>query len=262
MTAIDQEKLIQLVLAELAKQAKQRQDHKPAVKRILAIFSAGTIGLDDVLQQMQQLLKLGYQFEAVLTPHGKAVIGAQKLKSALGPISVYDDTGDFNQLMELLDDCDAVLIPVMTINTAAKVVNGIADNLATTLIMSALLSGKEVIGVRDACDLHNVIRAEMGHNKAARAYQAMLLSNVERLKDYGVALCESQDLVKTVQLNLGRKGTVPPQETEGRQVFNKQILSVADLPNSGGLISVSPRTIITPAAKDAIKERGIEVIIC
>lgn len=259
MTAIDQEKLIKLVVAELA---KQRPNHKPAAKRMLAIFSAGTIGLDVVLQQMQQLQQQGCQFEAVLTPNGKRVIGTPKLKSALGPNSVYDDCEDFTQLIALLDDCDAVLIPVMTINTAAKIVNGIADNLATTLIMSALLAGKPVIGVRDACDLKNVSRVGMGHNKAARAYQAMLLSNVERLNDYGLALCESQDLAKTVQLSLGDKATVHPEAKEGRQVFNKQILSVADLPISGVQITVSPRTIITPAAKDAIKERGIEVIIC
>jgi len=259
MTDIEQEKLINMVLAELAKQS---QNHKPVTKKILAVFSGGMIGLDDVLKQMQQLQQEGYQIEAVLTPNGKTVIGKQKLQYSLGPISIYDDSEDFNKLINLLTDSDAVLIPVMTINTAAKVVNGIADNLATTLIMISLLSGKPVIGVRDACDLRHLSREGMGHNKAALAYKAMLVSNVERLKDYGMELCGSQDLFGTVQRSLGDQNMVHSTEKECQQVYEKQILSVADLPNTSSKISISPRTIITPAAKDAIKERGIEIIIC
>ena len=259
MTDIEKEKLINMVLAEIAKQS---QNDKTVSKKILAVFSGGMIGLDDVLKQMQQLQQKGYQIEAVLTPNGKTVIGKEKLQYSLGPISIYDDSQDFNKLINIMAESDAVLIPVMTINTAAKVVNGIADNLATTLIMISLLSGKPVIGVRDACDLRHLRRDGMGHNKAAQAYQAMLASNVERLNDYGMELCGAQDLVSTVRRSLGNQTIVHSREKECQQVFEKQILSVADLPNTSCKISVSPRTIITPAAKDVIKERGIEVIIC
>lgn len=248
-----------MVLVELAKQS---QSNKPVTKKILAVFSGGMIGLEDVLKQMQLLQQEGYEFEAVLTPNAKTVIGKHKLEESLGSISVYDDSEDFNKLMNLLAENDAVLIPVMTINTAAKVINGIADNLATTLIMISLLSGKPVIGVRDACDLRHLSREGMGHTKAAKAYNALLVSNVERLKDYGMELCEALKIVDTVQRHLGGQAIVHSTEKECQEVFEKRILSVADLPNTSSKISVSPRTIITPAAKDAIKERGIEIVIC
>jgi hypothetical protein len=259
MTNIEKEKIIKMVLAELT---KQNQKNKPVTKRILAIFSAGIIGLDDVLEQMQQLQKNGYQFEVVLTPNGKKVISKDKLQEFLGQITIYDDSEDFNKLTDLLTESDALLIPVMTMNTAAKVLNGIADNLATTLIMIALLSGKPVIGVRDACDPKNLMRESMGHNKAVQAYKALLVSNVERLEDYGMVLCEALSLVDTVQHSLGDQNMIGALEKDCQEVFDKQIFSLADLPNSGSEIIISPRTIITPAAKDAIKERGMEIVIC
>lgn len=259
ITEIEKEKLIAMVLAELE---RQNPNNKPNPQKILAIFSGGIIGLEDALKQMQLLQQEGYEFEVILTPNAKKVIGRHKLEESLGSISINDDSEDFNKLMNLLAENDAVLIPVMTINTAAKVINGIADNLATTLIMISLLSGKPVIGVRDACNLRHYSREGMGHNKAVEAYYALLTSNVERLKDYGMQLCEALKLADTVRHHTGGQAIVQTAEDEYRQVFEKQILSVADLPNTGGKISVSPRTIITPAAKDAIKERDIEIVIC
>ncbi len=259
MTDVEKEGIIKMVLAELAKQS---QNHKPVTKKILAVFSGGIIGLDDVLKQMQQLQEDGYQFSAVLTPNGKTVIGQQKLQNSLGLIPVYDDSEDFNKLIKLLEDSDAILIPVMTMNTAAKVVNGIADNFATTLIMESLLSGKPVIAVQDACNLLHLSRKGMGHNKATRAYNALLLANVEKLTEFGMELCDAIDLLDTVRNYLGDNTMVSSTEKEYQGVFDKPIFSLADLPNIGGKISISRRTIITPAAKDAIKERDIEIIIC
>ncbi|MEA4924391.1 MAG: flavoprotein [Syntrophomonadaceae bacterium] len=257
MTEIDKEKLITLVLAELAKQSSQ-----PAAQKILAVFSGGMIGLETVLAQMQQLQQAGYQFEIVLTPNATTVIAPQSLRQSLGPVPVHGESDDFHQITRVLAECDAVLIPVMTMNTAAKVVNGISDNLATTLIMIALLSGKSIIGVKDACDPRNQCREQMGHNKAAQAYRALLTANIERLKDYGMELCDSKDLAITVQHHLNKPTAMDAVIPENQPAFTGKILSVADLPGTSSTITVSPRTIITPAAKDAIKERGIEVVIC
>ncbi|HWQ43979.1 MAG TPA: flavoprotein [Desulfosporosinus sp.] len=260
MTDGEQQKLIQMVLAELAKQS-QSSKPKSVSKKIMAVFSGGMIGLDDVLKQMQMLQREGYQFEAVFTPNGKIVIGKQRLLDSLGSIKVYDDSEDLNKLQQMLQDNEAILVPIMTLNTAAKVINGIADNLATTLIMVSLLSDKPIIAVRDACNLQHLSREGMGHNKAKQAYNAMLASNLERLKDYGIELCEALELTNMVQCKLGKHGMVHSTNIECQQLFEKRILSVADLTTIGSKISISPRTIITPAAQDVIKERGIEIVV-
>lgn len=260
MTEIEKEKIIKMVLAELA---AGKQSRTPPKKKVLTIFSGGVIGLDVVLKEMQRLQQEGYGFAAVFTPNGKTVIGQQRLQDFLGSIPIYDDSRDFNKLIELMTDSEAILIPVLTMNTAAKVVNGIADNLATTAIMIALLTGKPVIGVRDACDLKHLSRVEMGHNQAVQAYKAMLMSNVGRLKEFGIKLCEAAALAEVLPAYLGAQGLVNPVETkEIPGVFSQRVFSVADIPKEVEKISLSPQTIITPAAKDAIKERGIEVIIC
>lgn len=258
MTEIDQERLVTLVLAELAKQGHRCQ---LGAKKALAVFCGGMIGLDDAILQMQQLQQEGYQFEVVLTPNADTVIGQQKLRDALGPVPIYTEACDHHETIKKLAESDVVIIPVMTINTAAKVGNGIADNLATTLITVALLSGKPVIGVRDACEPQNQYRQTMGQNKAAQAYRALLAANVEKLREYGMELCGAQALAITVQRGLNEPVPAAAATREEFPIFAGKILSVADLPGSGGRIHVSPRTIITPAAKDAIKERGIEVII-
>lgn len=259
MTDMEKEKLISMVLAELEKQS---QSDKSVIKKIMAVFTGGLIGLDDALKQMQLLQREGYKIEAVLTPNAKKVIGKPKLQESLGSIPVYDDSEDFNKLLSILAESDVVLIPVMTMNTAAKVANGINDNLATTLIQDSLLSGKPVIGVRDACNLQHLHRQEMGQNKGAKAYNALLVSNLERLEDYGMELCEALELVDTVKNHFGGQSVSHSIEKECQQVFEKRLLSVADLPNTSSKIRISPQTIVTPAAKDAIKERGIEIVIC
>jgi len=258
MTNGDLEKLVQMVLAEIA---RQNQSSKPVSKKVLAIFSGGIISLDDVLKQMQMLQQEGYQFEVVFTPNGKMVVGKQKIQESLGPITVYDDS-DLNKVTQLLTDNEAVLVPVMTINTAAKIINGIADNLATSLIMMSLLSGKPVIAVKDACDVNRPSREGMGHNKAAQSYYALLNSTVERLNDYGIELCEALKFADAVQHHFVRKAKEDRKEKECQQVFEKRVLSVNDLPITGRTIRISPGTIITPAAKDVIKERDIEIVVC
>lgn len=260
MTNEDQEKLIKLVMAEIARQS-QTQKNKPVSIKVLAIFSGGHIGLDDVLERMQDLQREGYCFEVVFTPNAKMVIGKQKIQAYLGPIAVHDEPEDLNKLNQIFAENEAVIIPVMTMNTAAKIANGIADNLATTLIMMSLLSAKRVIAVRDACNLRHLIREKMGQNKASKLYNKILNSNFEQLEDLGMVLCDAHRLAETIKQSLGNSTRGSNLEIENQQIFKKRVLSIEDLPKASTTIRISPGTIITPAAKDTIKERGIEVIV-
>lgn len=249
---IDENALVEKIVSEVLRRLAGRG------KRALALFCGGTIGAPEGRAELKKLQSAGFTVRAVLTPAAERVLGKEWLKSELGEIEVVTEA-DGKAPGALLKEADLTLVPVLTLNTAAKVAHGIADTLVATLIMDSLLTGRPVFAARDACDLTNPVRAKLGMDKAAPAYRALLTGNLERLAEFGVRLVGVTELAAAV---LGEAGPKEPAPKATGGTFTGRVLSRTDVAAfEGSVLKVSAGTLITPLARDLARDRGIEIVV-
>lgn len=249
--AENEDVLVERIVAEVLRRLGGRG------KRALALFCGGTIGAPEGRAEVKKLLAAGYTVRAVLTPSAERVLGEQWLRSELGDIEVITEASG-QAPGAILKETDLTLVPVLTLNSAAKVAHGIADTLVTTLIMDSLLTGRPVFVARDACDPTHPVRAKLGMNRASSAYQALLAGNLARLTEFGVRLVAASELAAAVQ---GETPAVPTAPAAG-PVFSGRVLSRSDVAGwEGKVLKVSAGTLVTPLARDLARDRGIELIV-
>lgn len=249
---VDENALVEKIVAEVLRRLAARG------KRALALFCGGTIGAPEGLAEVKKLQNAGFTVRAVLTPRAEWILGRDWLRRELGDIEIVTEA-DRKAPSALLKDTDLTLVPVFTLNTAAKVAHGIADTLVATLIMDSLLTGRPVFAARDACDPANPMRAKLGMDKAAPAYRALLTGNLERLAEFGVRLIGVTELAATVLGETRPKEVVP--ETVST-TFTGRVLSRTDVATfEGSVLKVSAGTLVTPLARDLARERGIEIVV-
>ena len=253
MTEAEQAKLVQLVMRELQKTALDTK----AGRKLLVVFTGGLIGLADALEQIKQLAR-DTSFQVVMTDAAKRIITAEHL-SVMGDVPVYEDK-DIGKLIELVSEADYVLAPVLTLNTAAKLAVGIADNLAVSCILFALIMRKPVIAASNACDLNDGQHKSMGHDKANPVYQGIFQENLEKLRRIGITVVKADALCAAIT---GGAAVSSVRCDTCSGPFRDRVLSVGNLAQANGdAFCISRNTITTPSAQDKARELGVELHIC
>ena len=259
--------LVEQIVNEVLKKMTALEESKapvPQDKRALVLFSGGTIGLKEVLGQLQAIAASNYRLQVVLTPAAEAIIGPDLLKSKLGDIEIITEANRKSP-GDLSKNADKVIIPLLTMNTAAKLAHGIADNLVGTLALYALMRGKPVFAVCDACDPYDSARDKINMNLGNAAFKQMLKSNLDRLAEFGITLVKSGDLSAAV-LGVGIKQSGQAQAAvapavQDADVFTLRVLSAGDVSVcKRKAIKIGANTVVTAMAKDLARERGIEIL--
>lgn len=256
---MDNEQLIEWVTREvLQRLGKKQLEGCVAAKKALAIFTGGTIGLSEGLEEISKLKQSGFYITVVLSPAAEKITGYERMKEYLGmdvPVIMVNDEYPGGHLKE----ADVVLIPVLTENTAAKVANTMADSLASTLIMQALMRGKPVLAAKNAADPKDALRiqADMGH--AAPGLVQALQTNLKKLEGYGVTLVSVQNLAAECQRMLTpKKSDVSGRTSEKKGIIDAQAIKAAADSGVANLV-IASGTIITPLARDLAKDFHITI---
>ena len=167
------EDLIRKLLADVTKPAEQKQTLRQDQKHLLVLVCGGLTSADEAASQLKYLDSNNYRLQVLFTESGSRILGSRWLeKAGLQDVQVLADAAE---AFVTLNSSDAVVVPVMTLNTASKVANGIADNAVTTMIMHALLGGKPVIAAKDACDPSGLCDVRMVKEPL---YYATLAANI------------------------------------------------------------------------------------
>lgn len=165
-------------------------------KKALVLFSGALIGIQEVYENLNQLKADGWSLTVAMSQSAKEIISEQTIKEKIGPDAIYAE-GNPVDYRKLVDECNYIIIPTLTINTTAKVANAINDNLLTRIIYRAMSVGKPIVAAIDGCCPDNEVRAKMGF-KANDAYKAKLRSNLEALQSYGIVLTSAKNLFNKV----------------------------------------------------------------
>jgi len=139
-----EESFIQKITSQTMQKLQEKQKKNP---EILLIFMGGDREVETSLQAVSQLAGEGAVFSAYLTPAAERLIGKEQVLSA-GVKRIVSEYELWNR--EILNAVDGLMVPVLTLNGAAKIAGMIADNAATHCILLAFRQEKRILMAKDA----------------------------------------------------------------------------------------------------------------
>ncbi len=219
-----------------------------------AIFCGGRGGLSTALAQVGGIAKLAHVV-AVLTPAAKEIIGAERLtrEARVHQIVLPDSRVS---PWELIDRSQVLLVAQLTRTTLARIGLGLSDSLASTLVLNALWAGKPVVVAKDGVDPDLAARDASGAPDAPRALARVYEEYLDRLEAFGCHVIPAARLSETViSLLTGR------EPTRERPLQSRRVITEEDVQRAarrGESLDVS-RAIVTPLARDAARELGVEL---
>lgn len=169
------------------------------MKKILLIVTGG-IAIYEVLTLIRILKKSQYEVQCIMTESATKLISKQLFSSISGNFvrsELFDDIANKIVYIDLVKWADLIVVAPATANIIGKLANGIADDLASTTLMSS----KADIMVAPT------MNTQMWNKKAFQR-------NLSQIKKDGVIVIEPQDGC----LDCGESGKGKMEEPEN--IFN------------------------------------------
>lgn len=227
-------------------------------KGILVLFTGSNLGIDKKIEELALLRQYGISVSIGISFMGERIINLEKVNSILKPIKIYKEEDIFN-LENLEREYSLLIVPNITINTLSKVSLGILDSLTSNIIWDFLYSGKKVlIDLESAREYRGRASKNVEINKTVNFH-------IDRLKNMGADEVNRGIYIEKILSSLGLRDDVR-HGTEAIESFNEEnggrkIVTENDLKKlvKGEELTLSSNVILTPLAKDKIKELGIKI---
>jgi hypothetical protein len=235
--------------------------------KLVVVFSGATVGIDDAMSQVRGLIYDGYQVHTAFSDNAAELFGTWVEDQLLGLPFVYPMTP--SDWYSVFTDARAVVVPLLSLNTAAKVSLLIADTLPTNLMLHALASGKPLFAAYNGADPErNHWRPRTG---VAPAFRQAALDRLKVLEGFGCRLTDVKHLrielnqVLTVPVPLSEKSDPCPLRTPERldNVSSApHVVTAAHIrwaSDHGMGLSLAPGAIVTPLARDLAMTAGVKL---
>jgi len=237
---MDEEKLITAIVKVVLQILREEKK-----LRVLALFSAGITGLEEGIRQLKRLQENGNTIYTAFTPNAKKLYedtGNEFVREYLAN-SCFDDDVLYRQIFP---DTDIILIPTLTMNTAAKIAAGIADNAVTRLVQLGILHGKRIVAAQNACCVDPLYYQACPVN-----YRDLFAQKIEVIAGYGIELADANRLAEHIAQE---RAACPNCEAfPPKKVLDAKTVRMT----TEKRIQLQPGAIVTPLAKDLARERGI-----
>ena len=115
-------------------------------KQALVVYTGSNIGEAAALEAMGRLRGEGFTFRVLLSRGASGLLDVERLRSVLEPEKLWVETPE-----ALTARYDTILVPAMTVHTAAHVAACMADTPASAVILDGLMRGKNVVVNIDGC---------------------------------------------------------------------------------------------------------------
>ncbi|MDO4978229.1 MAG: flavoprotein [Eubacteriales bacterium] len=258
-----------------------------ACKSATVLFTGALIGYGDAVESLNELKNDGWKLTAVLSKAASEVLTAERIKKDINPDVIYVEGAPVDG-RKIIDDNALVIIPTLTINTAAKIANCISDNLLTNMISRAMSTGKPIVAAIDGCCPDNEVRAKIGF-KVTEAYKKRMRRNLEDIQSYGIILTVDKNLSKKVDRVFGstfnfevpaaevkmavmeaQKGAttqavekiVKSEKVSTSLKLDKKVIGRVDIAKNARFKTIIVRedAVVTGLAVDEARNRGITIV--
>lgn len=230
-------------------------------RQLVAFFCGGWIGLPAALEQMQLLRLQGWSIRTVLSPAAESVIGEDAIRYELAPSAVY--TASSPLPLEVLEKMEVAVVPVLTMNSAAKVCLGVMDTPVVQGVADALMMGKPVVAACNAANPHDAERSVWGLGNSPVAWKRLKEEQVLQLPELGVRLVDAAYLgqeIRQVTADRGNPGKKVPDEVVLQRVAGPLTrLQVVEAWQEGVQILEVGNGPVSPLAREAAAQLGLEV---
>ena len=252
---IVEEAMIDVIVKEIVNEVLSRLKNIP--KRALVIFTGGSIGFKESMENLKKLKEEGWAFKVILSRSAESVLTKDLIEKMIGSQEIEIDVeSDSRETKYYCAHIDKVIIPVLTMNTVAKMAVGIADTPITNIISHCLMTNIPIVAAKNACDPLDEVRMSMGMGKSSEEYIKMRQNHLRSIENYGVKLVSANELYDFI---VQRKEA---HTNRTKVIFEKKVLTrvnVVDAFNNNKDLMVSCKTIITAAAKDTARDLGIKI---
>ncbi|MFD2174263.1 hypothetical protein [Rhodobacter lacus] len=212
---------------------------KARSRRALVVFSDTDLGLEPALAGLETLSAAGWTGDWLSAP---------EMRDGLAPRLRLPEAEAAPRLTRF----GLVLVPALSLSTAAKLATGIADDLPSRVLGEALDRGLRVVAARDGVCPGSRERAARGLTPKNAARRAMMSAHLEAIAAQGVELCWATRLAATVQ-GTPAAMVAPAQQTG---IFGWQQARAC----SGPELRLGRAVRLTPLASDILSARGIRLI--
>ena len=246
-------------------------------RKALVLLDMSDYGLGDAVQELNKLQGDSWSLDVASSREVFEAIPStfpgQTLAVPQTDWTVVDAASPTTLIDAMLAKSSLLIVPNMSLTLAAKVANGISDDVTSRIMSTALVSGKPIVAVKDGCC--PACRAEDGRPFLVNeAYRSMMIAHLEALDRYGVSLCRAPKLSKVVcstfdPLAIGKtKPKAVPQATlipaqaptsvtaEGKSVFGWRDAKMV----CGTSLNIAKGTVVTPLALEELRARNIRVV--
>lgn len=243
-------------------------------KRALVVVTGAAIGVPAALEGLKELRGEGFTYHVLMTRSAMYVTGEDAVRAALDPEELWVESADCPPEMAAAR-FDTILVPALTVNTAAHLANCMSDTPAAAMILNGLLKGKNVVAAVDGACPDNPKRAELGYHMTP-AMRDALHGNLEKLRAYGARLTPAEEMAKAVRKAvysfLPAQAAAAPAGGQGgtagagkviRPAMTGRVLSVKAVNTAprGAVVLVPRGAIVTQLASDEARKRGVTIQI-
>ena len=260
-----------LLADELAERVVQKLVERQ--KRALVIVTGAAIGVPAALAGLKELRGEGFTYHVLMTRSAMHVTGEEAVRAALDPEQLWVEAADRPPELAAAQ-FDTILVPALTVNTAAHLANCMSDTPAAAMILSGLLKGKNVVIAVDGACPDNPRRAELGYHMTP-AMRDALHGNLEKLQAYGARLTPAEGMARAVRkavysfLPAQAAAAAPAKEQAPagggviRPALTGRVLSVRSVNTAprGAVILAPKGTIVTQLAADEARKLGVTIQI-
>jgi hypothetical protein len=211
-------------------------------KRLLAIFGATQLELDEPIQQLHTCRQNGWKITIILSELATKVVNLEPIYAAFGKDNILEENALTN-IPTFVDTYQQIVLPVFSHPMVAKLALRLVDTPCSYLVFEALSKGKKVIGASDA----------LNQGKTSTEIGIIEANYVNVLFELGVQLVPIVQIAESVKEKTGSSSA-----TSEKPLISASTISNLD-PSVRELVYEN-HAIITPLAREHAKKRGIKLI--
>lgn len=236
---------------------------------VIVVCTGATVGCIEAAQQLRELILAGFRLRLVFSEMAEHLYGTW-LREQLAGFPNWSELPPFAWL-HALREANAVLVPLMSVNTLSKLALLIADSQTGNVILHGLFTGKSVIVARNGAEPSQPGRAELGFDKGGPKLKRAIEERLKMIANYGCVLVDINEMSATAVASLAR------QPSEKMMVSGNGTNSVRheEMRNRAGVITAVDvleahqqrtnlkcvaRFLVTPLARELAARYGVSIV--